>query len=574
MSHARPGLTTCSQYDAALHALSAARQRWAETSVNRRLALLRQIKDALAGIAPAWVAAAAAAKGLPAGDPLAGEEWLAGPCALMVGCNGLIATLEQLEEKTFLRRIPLRTLADGRLALRVVPGTLWDRLLLSGVLAEIWMQPGVTRAHLDRYAARAYDIPPAARQGKLALVLGAGNVASIAPLDVLHKLFIENQVCLLKLNPVNDYLHDLLAQALAPVIAMDALRIVTGDARAGAWLTTHPAVDEIHITGSRETHDVIVWGEGETARQRRAAGTPLNPRRVTSELGGVSPTIIVPGPWSEADIAFQAQQLATQKMNNGGFNCVASQVLILQQGWEPATALLNQLYRLIAANTRPDYYPGAENRLTDFRLRARQPLEIARGDALPLIVANTDDDPGFCQQEVFGPGLSVTRLEADSAESFLRQAIGYANQRLQGTLGANIVIHPRTRKAIGRKRFNALIAELRYGTVAINCWSGVAFLLAPCPWGAFPGHTLDDIQSGRGKVHNSFMLEKTERTVIEAPFRPFPRSLWHGELTLMPLPPWFITHRGQEAVAQRLVGFYHRPRWRKLPALLWRALRG
>ncbi len=109
------------------------------------------------------------------------------------------------------------------------------------------------------------------------------------------------------------------------MIAMDALRIVTGDARAGAWLTTHPAVDEIHITGSRETHDVIVWGEGETARQRRAAGTPLNPRRVTSELGGVSPTIIVPGPWSEADIAFQAQQLATQKMNNGGFNCVASQ---------------------------------------------------------------------------------------------------------------------------------------------------------------------------------------------------------------------------------------------------------
>ncbi|GHK52536.1 hypothetical protein KPZU09_22720 [Klebsiella pneumoniae] len=65
----------------------------------------------------------------------------------------------------------------------------------------------------------------------------------------------------------------------------------------------------------------------------------------------------------------------------------------------------------------------------------------------------------------------------------------------------------------------------------------MAFLLAPCPWGAFPGHTLDDIQSGRGKVHNSFMLEKTERTVIEAPFRPFPRSLWHGELTLMPLPP-------------------------------------
>ncbi|SQC42150.1 aldehyde dehydrogenase [Klebsiella pneumoniae] len=132
MSHARPGLTTCSQYDAALHALSAARQRWAETSVNRRLALLRQIKDALAGIAPAWVAAAAAAKGLPAGDPLAGEEWLAGPCALMVGCNGLIATLEQLEEKTFLRRIPLRTLADGR------PGAAGGTRHALGSAASVW----------------------------------------------------------------------------------------------------------------------------------------------------------------------------------------------------------------------------------------------------------------------------------------------------------------------------------------------------------------------------------------------------------------------------------------------------
>ncbi|STV62580.1 aldehyde dehydrogenase [Klebsiella pneumoniae] len=100
--------------------------------MNRRLALLRQIKDALAGIAQAWVAAAAAAKGLPAGDPLAGEEWLAGPCALMVGCNGLIATLEQLEEKTFLRRIPLRTLG-GR-----PPGAAGGARHALGSAASVW----------------------------------------------------------------------------------------------------------------------------------------------------------------------------------------------------------------------------------------------------------------------------------------------------------------------------------------------------------------------------------------------------------------------------------------------------
>ncbi len=209
MSHARPGLTTCSQYDAALHALSAARQRWAETSVNRRLALLRQIK--MPGRYCPGVGGRGGGQRAAGGRSAGGEEWLAGPCALMVGCNGLIATRSNWRRRPFCGGSHCgrwRTAA----ALRVVPGTLWDRLLLSGVRAEIWMQPGVTRAHLDRYAARAYDIPPAARQGKLALVLGAGNVASIAPLDVLHKLFIENQVCLLKLNPVNDYLHDLLAR--------------------------------------------------------------------------------------------------------------------------------------------------------------------------------------------------------------------------------------------------------------------------------------------------------------------------------------------------------------------------
>ncbi|PDS02475.1 hypothetical protein CJP33_26890, partial [Klebsiella pneumoniae] len=74
---------------AALHALSAARQRWAETSVNRRLALLRQIKDALAGIAPAWVACGPAR--LVGGAPALGgnlSEPSSGAPAPDQGCPG------------------------------------------------------------------------------------------------------------------------------------------------------------------------------------------------------------------------------------------------------------------------------------------------------------------------------------------------------------------------------------------------------------------------------------------------------------------------------------------------------
>ena len=46
-------------------------------------------------------------------------------------------------------------------------------------------------------------------------------------------------------------------------------------------------------------------------------------------LGGVSPTIVIPGKWSAADLRFQAEHVATQKRHNNGFNCIASQVLII-----------------------------------------------------------------------------------------------------------------------------------------------------------------------------------------------------------------------------------------------------
>ena len=317
MSHARPGLTTCSQYDAALHALSAARQRWAETSVNRRLALLRQIKDARRHC-PGVGGRGSGGQRVAGGRSAGGEEWLAGPCALMVGCNGLIATRATGGEDLSAAD-PLRTLADARRC-----GWCPARSGIGCFCLVFALRYGcsrVTWAHLDRYAARAYDIRLPRGRASWRWCLAPAMWPRLRHW-MCYKLFIENQVCLLKLNPVNDYLHDLLA-APAPVIAMDALRIVTGDARAGAWLTTHPAVDEIHITGSRETHDVIVWGEGETspASGRRDAAEPAS-----GDLGAGrrQPHHYRTRAVERGGHRFQAQQLATQKMNNGGFNCVAS----------------------------------------------------------------------------------------------------------------------------------------------------------------------------------------------------------------------------------------------------------
>jgi len=47
------------------------------------------------------------------------------------------------------------------------------------------------------------------------VVLGAGNVSSIGPMDTLYKLFAEGQVVILKMNPVNEYLGPFIDEAFA-----------------------------------------------------------------------------------------------------------------------------------------------------------------------------------------------------------------------------------------------------------------------------------------------------------------------------------------------------------------------
>ena len=61
---------------------------------------------------------------------------------------------------------------------------------------DIWIEPGITRAELEAEQAPAYRDPTAFTG--LSLVLGAGNVASLGPRDVLSKLFVEGKVVVLK----------------------------------------------------------------------------------------------------------------------------------------------------------------------------------------------------------------------------------------------------------------------------------------------------------------------------------------------------------------------------------------
>ncbi|MER5491513.1 aldehyde dehydrogenase family protein [Streptomyces sp. NPDC002490] len=382
---------------------------------------------------------------------------------------------------------------DGRLAVDVFPVTGWDRVVLNGHRAEVRMQEGATPESVLAGAAEEYRggaSPPG-----VALVLGGGNVASVTPLDVLHKLYADGQVVVAKTHPVNAYLRPHLDWVFGEFVRRDWLRFVDGGEAEGAYLTAHPSLDSLDATGSDRTHDAIAWGTDALAERRRREDAPLVTKPFTSELGGVSPAIVLPGDWSDRGFRFQAEHIVTSKLNNSGHNCVASQVLVLPAGWTGSRRLLDEI-RLLARALPPraGYYPGTENRPAE--VLARHPeAEILGTTGLVLVPELHDHDDPLITTEVFAGALGMVRLRSDGPHEFLRRAVDFANDVLPGTLSATVLVHPRTEKAAPSTVRDA-IAALRYGTVGVNSWPGVGFLLGYTPWDAYPGHTRRAVGSG------------------------------------------------------------------------------
>ena len=544
--------------DRELDELRTGARRWADLGAGEKAALLRAVRTTVAHEAEAWSEAGAAAKGV-AGTPLAGEEWISGPWAVLYALNRYIQTLDEIATTGAPAIAPsrVRTRSDGQVVVDVFPVSPYDRLLLNGIRAEVRMQRGVTPATLPSTMGAWYR--EQAHAPRVALVLGAGNISSIAPLDVLYKLVADGAVCILKMNPVNDYLGPIFQRALRPLVDAGYLRFAFGGTDVGQYLCAHPLVDEIHITGSDKTYDAIVFGDGPDAAERKRRNDPVLTKPITSELGNVSPTIVVPGPWSDADLRFQAENIVTQKLHNGGFNCIASQVVVLPSAWDGTQRLLAEIEAVLGdISDRPAYYPGAAQRSARIIDGRTAVVSAGRnGDgfvprSLLRVSADSTNDPAF-RNEAFASVLAATELDGDVA-TYLDRAVTFANDTLWGTLGANIIVHPKTMHAFA-PALDRAIASLRYGCVGLNAWTGVGYFICETPWGAYPGHTANDIQSGTGVVHNSHLFSRSEKSVVYAPFAPFPRSIAGYGGALLPKPPWFVTNRMAAAVGRALCAF-------------------
>jgi acyl-CoA reductase-like NAD-dependent aldehyde dehydrogenase len=561
--------------DEIVERLTLGEKAWAATSLDERSELLGRVVELIDQHADEWVEIATSIKKIPAGSPLIGEEWTSGPWATITAINHLRQTIGRLSAgKDALDGFRFRRVPGNRVAVNVLPSSIYDKLLLSGFTADVWMEPGVTEQEARKTAGLGL-LDPAGTRG-VVLVLGAGNIFSIAPLDTLYMLFADNRVVALKLNPITDPLKPLFEKIFAPLIELGAVEIISGSIEIGGILAQHPGVAAVHMTGSENTHDAIVWGPGDEGRANKAAGTPKLTKPMSSELGGVAPAIIVPGRWSKADLAFQAQHIATQRLHNSGSNCIAAQMVVLSSDWAQKDDFLAELRKAFAdAPARPAWYPGSADRVAAARDTHPGCVIETGGTAERTLLTGLDlgnaDEPAF-SAEYFAPVLGVTELPGTGVE-FFRHAVETANNTLRGTLGANIIIHPSTRKQIGAE-FEDIVADLRYGTIAINAWTAVGYLTANATWGAFPGHPLDNIESGAGVVHNALLLARPERTVVQGPFRPAPRSILHGEWTLTPKPAWFVNNRTAATTGKRLTKLSVAPSLRRLPAVFASALRG
>jgi aldehyde dehydrogenase (NAD(P)+) len=525
----------------------------------RKAALVRECAVRLLEEAPAWVAEGARVRG--AGPA---EEWLAGPTATL---RMFRLFAESLDEIAAAGRPALgrgtRIRPDGRTEIALFPASTFDRISFGGFTGHVLMDPGVSAETARERQAAFYQARDP--EGGVSVILGAGNVSSIPPMDVASKMFVEGMTCVLKMNPVNEWVGPYLERALAPLVAPGYLRIVYGGAEVGSALVYHPLVDDVHITGSDRTHDLIVWGPpGPEREQRMVAGEPLLRVPISSELGNVSPVAIVPHAYSERELGFQARNVVTMVCNNASFNCNAAKVLVTARGWAQRDRFLGLVAEGLARiPPRKAYYPGAFERhraLLEGRPDAERFGDAGPGTLPWALVRGLDaGDAGerLFRTEPFCGILSETSVGSADPVEFLDAATGFMNERIWGTLNAMLVIHPRLERdaAVG-PALDRAVTRLRYGTVAINHWPALGYAFGTLPWGGHQSATLADIQSGRGWVHNTFMLDGIDKAVVRGP------------LVVRPYPLWFADNTKARAAAPRVADMEAAPSWRKLPGLL------
>ncbi|MEV0401312.1 aldehyde dehydrogenase [Actinoallomurus sp. NPDC050550] len=271
------------------------------------------------------------------------------------------------------------------------------------------------------------------------------------------------------------------------------VNVVTGHGRgAGAALVEHPGVDKVAFTGSTETGRAIAG----------IAGSRL--ARVSLELGGKSPNIV----FADADPRSAAMGIVAGIFAAGGQTCVAGSRAFLHE--DVHDEVLSLVTERAAAIRLGDPLDDA----TELGpLALREQLEKVRhyvgigleeggkvvlgaaepeglGDGWyyqPTIFTETDNTMRICQEEIFGPVLTVMRFRDEE------EAVALANATSYG-LAAGVWTRDLARA-------HRMAAAIDAGTVWVNTYRAMSPL---SPLGGFK-------QSGLGKENGPEVIHEYTR---------------------------------------------------------------
>ncbi|GBF87574.1 NAD-dependent aldehyde dehydrogenase [Raphidocelis subcapitata] len=520
--------TSPAELEAIVSRVDASKAQWTRVPARERARLLKDCTQNFIRMAREFAEAGAVAKGAYEGG--LGDEM----AALLPVVTGLYELERAMACNGQPRPVQLRRREGGQWVARVWPENMVS-IFFPRFQGEVWIQPGREPSQGELYRRKAEGAPPHA--GRVSLVLGAGNQVSVVALDILHKLIVCDEVVVVKMNPVNDYLGPLLRRAFGPLVEAGFVEFAYGGAGVGKALCSHPLIASIHLTGSADTYNAIVWGGRDVPR----VGEPPLKKEVTAELGNVTPYIIVPGPWSDDDIAFQANNVAAGLVQNNGHNCLGAEIVITPRDWPLREKFMEALRTALSTlSQRAPWYPGSDAKFAAFRSKfpaaeelgrpvPPEALEGAPGPFKPqpwLLAAGLSPEEASTQVENWCGVLQEVALPgpADPA-SFLGAAAEYANESCWGSLACAVFIHPETRAA-HPAAWDTALASLRYGSVCVNTPCVTGYAATPLVWGAYPGNTPQDIGSGDSYVHNTLLFDHPEKSICIAPWAYAPQPLW------------------------------------------------
>ncbi len=498
------------------------------------ISMLEQTVDNIKTISYYWASLSSEKKGHLTKSK-EGEEWIGGPFSCIYALQYFIEYLQNDNG------LDISKFDEKTKSYKVFPTKNIEKLLFPFLEGEIRFGKNLNFNQINEYRGFANRFNN--NKPKITLILGAGNVSSIPVLDALFHMIAHKSVIYIKLNPVNDYLLPIFTQVFEPFISRGFMIITEGDIEASKYLTEHEGFQQTHLTGSNYTYENIVYGRTLSDKERSLKTLPkINKKPITTELGNVTPIIVHPGNWSRAEIRHQAKKIVTAKLNNSGFNCIAAQVIVLPKHWKHTDKLKRDIkYYLKKIGDTTSYYPGANENLNDLLQTENYEQINNLSCSTPFLVSDLDLEKEYGNKEVWSTALYFQELPYSTYENFCSKAVDYVNNELWGNLGVTVLIKNHKKKT-NQDILNTYIEELKYGTVAINEWSALGFVIPTLPWGGYPGNKDNDIQSGQGYVHNALLFESPQKGIVYSRFR------------LSPLidPPWFVTNKKAHRIFKHL----------------------